>query len=97
VLTGLYTQWHLVRFLWRATRAILREDQLALRARDSGTRMTCQRLYRSLGGLAWRALPKLLATYLPWYSPSKLGLSSEAAALASRYSEPDAQTGAHSA
>ncbi len=84
---GLCAQWHLSSFLVRAASALSRMNPIAHRQKYGGRFRAWQRV----GSLLWRMakgfVPKLLATYLPWYSPHRIVMSSTALALAQHYSQ----------
>jgi uncharacterized protein len=78
---GLLAQWHLVRFVLRAAKVLEREQA----APSEGP--------PSAGGssLAWlslrRLVPRVLATYLPWYTPHAIELPDEARVFAEHYTQ----------
>ncbi|MEP7127154.1 MAG: metal-dependent hydrolase [Byssovorax sp.] len=68
---GLFAQWHLNQFALRAAGIMQDADPEAFRKKWGGPRAAFARLRPFL----WQALrlffPKLLATYLPWYTPTR--------------------------
>ncbi len=86
LIVGLFAQWHLNRFMIRAAWYMLGVDPVAFRARYGGVRAA----FRRIRPLAWlevrRLFPKLLATYLPFYTPHRLDLPAGAREVAARYS-----------
>lgn len=84
---GLFAQWHLNRFVLRAALAIKAADGPAFPERWGGLRAT----WRRLKPHAWRALrllvPKVWATYLPWYTPHRIAMPAQALARARHYTE----------
>jgi predicted metal-dependent hydrolase len=84
---GLYAQWHLNRFLNRAADAMARADVAAHRARFGGLWKTSRRVAPLLVEAVTYLLPKVLATYLPWYSPRRISMPPEALALADHYAQ----------
>ncbi len=83
---GLFAQWHLNRFVLRAALAMIDGDAEAFRAKHGGLGRALARL-RPLVWLVLRKLyPKILATYLPWYTPHRIAMPATVKALAARYS-----------
>ena len=82
---GLFAQWHLNRFVLRVADVMCTTDPAAFRAKYGGraeARARMRTLQRQqLTGL----LPKVLATYLPWYTPHKIEMPPAAKALADHY------------
>ena len=79
---GLYAQFHFLRFVSRVTRYMLE-----VRPADPLTReQKQQRRARSLRGLRY-ALPLVLRTYLPWYTPHRIEFTDEMRRVAAKYSE----------
>jgi predicted metal-dependent hydrolase len=80
---GLYAQHHLARFVIRAARALLERDRG--NGRDHGTKAQARvRLGSFLSLAARRLLPKVLETYVPWYTPHRLEMPAEAALVQQR-------------
>ena len=68
---GLYAQWHLSRFILRATRAMLEHDRAY--GRDHGSKAEARARVRPLlSRMARGLLPKILATCSPRYTPHRL-------------------------
>lgn len=84
---GFYAQWHLARFAMRVTAAMKEADPKAFKEKWGGVFAA----WRRTGPLLWLALrlllPKVLATYLPWYSPHRIEMPPEALARARHYTE----------
>lgn len=81
---GLYAQWHLSRFVARASK-ILRGDEARFRERFGGGWSTWRRARPHLKTLLLQFLPKLLASYLPWYSPHRIAMPDVARERSTRY------------
>jgi hypothetical protein len=88
---GLYAQWHLNRFVLRAADIMLKADRVAFRERFGGVRRGLQRTLPQLWLMTTRLLPKILATYLPWYTPHRIDMPASARALAEQYTGLAAQ------
>ncbi len=86
LVVGLFAQWHLNRFMVRAAWVMLRADRVAFRARYGGLRAAWTRLRPLLWLEVRRLFPRLLATYLPWYTPHRIPLPAGALELSARYS-----------
>ncbi len=83
---GLYAQWHLMRFVRRVTRHMLEADPDAVR--QAGGRVASRARARMRARLAFRKLlPNVLRTYLPWYTPHRIELTTEMQQVARRYTE----------
>lgn len=81
---GAYAQWHTLRFIGRVAAYMMRTDVESFeryggRAGFRARRRTSQKA--ALRGF----VPKLLATYLPWYTPEKIEFSDQMHELARRY------------
>ncbi|MEZ4379846.1 MAG: metal-dependent hydrolase [Nannocystaceae bacterium] len=81
---GLYAQLHLLRFAVRVARVMLRVDRERVAALG-GARGRRRRLRRQLARVARRLAPKVLRTYMPWYSPRKIDFTPEMAEVAAHY------------
>jgi predicted metal-dependent hydrolase len=86
---GLYAQWHLARFVLRATRLMLERDR-ARGIEHGGKAAARGRLRPFFKRVARRLLPKVLATYSPWYSPHRIAMPPEAALALQRIEETGA-------
>lgn len=84
---GLFAQWHLNRFALRVTSALQGEDREGFQKRYGGRREAWARLRPLLWLVLRLLLPKVFATYLPWYTPHAIALPEQTSALAKRYSE----------
>ncbi len=82
---GLYAQWHLNRFVLRASRALTIADPEGFRRKYGGLRAAWGRTRPMLWLAARRLFPKIFATYLPWYTPHEIPLPPGAAELAAQY------------
>jgi predicted metal-dependent hydrolase len=91
LVVGLYAQWHLNRFVMRVARVFRDADPAAFRVAWGGPAEAWARL-RPLFGQVIRLLwPKILATYLPWYTPHKIPLPERARALLDDYTARSAE------
>jgi hypothetical protein len=84
---GLYAQWHLNRFALRVAGVLQNADPAGFRRRFGGRKAAWARLRPLFGKILRRLYPKILATYLPWYTPRAIPLPEEARALGARYAE----------
>ncbi len=85
---GLYAQWHLNRFVLRVARAMETADPVAFREKWGGVGRKWARV-RPIVWLALRSLlPKILKTYLPWYTPHAIPMPEAARAIAAEYTRP---------
>lgn len=84
---GLFAQWHLNRFVMRVTRTLLDGDRAAFEKRYGGRKEARARVWPLLRSALRLFVPKLLATYLPWYTPHAIAMPDGARALAERYTE----------
>ena len=82
---GLFAQWHLNRFVLRAAFQMLGADPVAFRARYGGVGSAFRRLRPLLWLEVRRLFPKILATYLPFYTPHRIHLPAGTAELRARY------------
>jgi uncharacterized protein len=93
LIVGLYAQWHLLRFVTRAAALMRKAYPASARAEWGGPlaawRRTRPRLWLALRGL----VPKLLATYSPWYTPRDVEVPPDVLALAARYDQTAARRG----
>ena len=84
---GLFAQWHLNRFLMRTARAMAGVDPVAFKATYGGFYRAWRRQAPLIGKMLTRFLPKLLSTYLPWYSPRRIKVPALALTLGDHYAE----------
>ena len=82
---GLFAQWHLNRFVLRVVKAMQEMDREGFRKRYGGPLGAWVRTRRMRRERVRTLLPKVLATYLPWYTPHAIEMPAEAMALAARY------------
>jgi uncharacterized protein len=82
---GLFAQWHLNRFVLRAIDAMRGADRAAFRAKYGGRAAAWARTRALQRQKVTMFFPKVLATYLPWYSPHKIAMPAAAEALAHHY------------
>lgn len=89
----LYTQWHFLRFVFRAAGLMLAHDRA--QGRDHGTpAQVRRRVLPVIGQFARGLLPKVLASYSSRYQPSKLSTTANIAAVLQRIAAYDTRTGA---
>jgi hypothetical protein len=80
LVVGLYAQWHLNRFVRRAAQAMMDQDRAD--GRDhGGVREAWARVRPLLGLMVRRLVPKVLKTYLPWYTPHGIAMPAGVAEL----------------
>ena len=91
VVVGMYAQWHLLRFVVRATEAMLAADP-TLMERYGGEAAHRRRMRRLNGILVNHLLPKVIRTYAPWYTPHRIEMPAEARAHAARYAAEAVRT-----
>jgi uncharacterized protein len=84
---GLFAQWHLNRFVLRVSNLMLSADPTAFRKEYGGVLRGFGRTLPHLWRMTTILLPKVLATYLPWYTPRRIELSPATRALAHHYTE----------
>ena len=87
IAVGLFAQWHLNRFALRVADVLKNADPEAFRKRFGGTKEAWARLRPFFGQVVRRLYPKILSTYLPWYTPRTIPLPEEARALGVHYAE----------
>jgi predicted metal-dependent hydrolase len=91
---GLFAQWHLGRFVHRVGNAMRSADPSGFRAKYGGRAearaRTRPRDREALTGF----VPKVLATYLPWYTPHAIEMTAAAQALADHYAALSASAAA---
>jgi uncharacterized protein len=82
---ALFAQWHLNRFVLRVAEALQNEDREAFRRKYGGRLRAWVRTRRLRRENITMFFPKVVATYLPWYTPHRIEMSAAARALAARY------------
>jgi predicted metal-dependent hydrolase len=82
---ALYAQWHLNRFVLRVMDAMLSADGEAFRKKYGGRVAAWTRTHTLRRQKVTMFFPKVLATYLPWYSPHNVAMPAAAKALADHY------------
>lgn len=87
VLVGLFAQWHFLRFVFRVVGFMKRADTKAFRARYGGRLKAWIRVSPLIGRCLIHLLPKVLATYAPWYNPRKLVMPAMVQAVCQEYTE----------
>jgi len=84
---GLFAQWHLLRFVTRTARTMATGDPVEFRRLHGGLFRALQRQVPLVLRMTVGLLPKVLSTYLPWYTPHRIEMPASARALADHYSE----------
>lgn len=74
VLVGCFAQWHFLRFVFRVVGVMKNADPEAFRRVHGGRWKTFARLSPLIGQSLLYLLPKVVATYAPWYNPRKIRL-----------------------
>ena len=82
---GLFAQWHINRFVLRVIDAMLGTDREAFRRKYGGRIAAWVRTRTLQRQKVTMFFPKVLATYLPWYTPHKIAMPAAAQALADHY------------
>jgi predicted metal-dependent hydrolase len=85
LVVGLFAQWHLNRFVMRAALAMRDADAEGYRARYGGAWRAWTRLRPLLWRIFRRFYPRILGTYLPWYTPHRIAMPPDVKALADAY------------
>jgi hypothetical protein len=88
---GLFAQWHLCRFVFRVGDTMRNTDREAFRTKYGGRAEAWARTRPQLLQMAKLFVPKVLATYLPWYTPHDIEMSDAAKALANHYTALSAE------
>jgi predicted metal-dependent hydrolase len=91
LVVGLFAQWHLCRFVSRVADAMQNTDREAFRAKYGGRAAAWARTRPHLLQMAKLFVPKVLATYLPWYTPHNIEMPDAAKALANHYAALSAE------
>jgi hypothetical protein len=86
VAISLFAQWHLVRFLIRASRALRRSEHAVVAPRASASESGGALDRRVLSATLRVLLPATLATYLPGYTPHRIAISPSVQAALDQYS-----------
>jgi predicted metal-dependent hydrolase len=85
LIAGTYAQMHMLRWCLRVAVHLLVARKDVWRAQHGGLWGAAKRL----APLAWKQLwfltPKLIATYLPWYSPGKIPMPIDASAFSAEF------------
>jgi predicted metal-dependent hydrolase len=84
---GLFAQWHLHRFVLRAAAVLRGADREAFRRKYGGPAQAWARMWPLFFQAFRLLLPKVLATYLPWYTPHRIEMPPRVRELAERYTE----------
>ena len=89
---GLFAQWHLNRFVRRVAESMLAADPEGFRRTYGGRRAAWARLWPLVRRSLRTLVPRILATYLPWYTPHAIPMPEAARALAEHYTEVAARS-----
>jgi predicted metal-dependent hydrolase len=84
---GCFAQWHLCRFVLGVARQMTRGKDETFRLKYGGRWRLIQRWGSLQGLLLWRFVPKLVKTYMPWYTPHRIDMPELAKAFADEYTE----------
>jgi predicted metal-dependent hydrolase len=87
VLVSLFAQWHFLRFVFRVGGIMKRADSKAFAARYGGRWKAWLRVSPLIGRCLLHLLPKVFASYAPWYSPRKLVMPAMIQAACQEYTE----------
>jgi predicted metal-dependent hydrolase len=90
---ALFAQWHLNRFVLRAMDAMRGAGGESFRRKYGGRVAAWRRTHTLRRQKVTMFFPKVLATYLPWYSPHKITMPAAAKALADQYAALAARGG----
>jgi predicted metal-dependent hydrolase len=85
LVVGMFAQRHLNRFVRRAARLLAEADRATFRARYGGRLRAWTRIRPLFGQTLRRFFPKVLATYLPWYTPRRIPMPEGVRAILDRY------------
>src|SRR5260221_8038764 len=91
---GLFAQWHLCRFVSRVATVMRDSDRAGFRAKFGGVAAAWARTRPLLWRMARLFVPKVFATYLPWYTPHKIAMPAAAKTIADRYAALSAEAAA---
>ena len=91
LIVGLYAQWHLNRFVMRASHTLDHGDLEAFRTKYGGAARARSRLLPLIWSQFRKLLPKVLATYLPWYTPHRIAMPERLKAVGEKYATPSKQ------
>jgi hypothetical protein len=89
---GLFAQWHLNRFVFRVVDAMLAVDREGFRRKYGGRLRAWGRIWFIFRLAVPGLFPRILATYLPWYTPHTIPMPEAARALAEHYAEVAARS-----
>jgi predicted metal-dependent hydrolase len=84
VVVALYAQWHLNQFVIRAAH-LIRDAEPLFHAKYGSKAQARARVWKLTLPTITGLLPKVLGTYLPWYSPRNVKMPTKFDALAARY------------
>ncbi|MBC7531676.1 MAG: metal-dependent hydrolase [Oligoflexus sp.] len=87
VCIGIFAQWHLCRFVFRVSRLMLRTEEKNCPKKFGGRWRSFQRQGYLLWLFVLYFFPKLLNTYMPWYSPYRIAMPEAALAMAKEFTE----------
>lgn len=86
---GIWAQWHYMRWGYRLAQCMLEADGETV-ARHAHSAAESARVRRRF---MWKALPKILSIYMPWYSPRRIPLPAQFEAARQRYTAAAASLG----
>ena len=85
IAVALFAQWHLLSYTWRFSKLLRCKDEELLRECNAPQQRRGRRKWHAR--LLLKLTGRVLKTYLPWYTPRKLRLPPELAALGNHYSQ----------
>jgi hypothetical protein len=85
LVAGTYAQWHMLQWIGRVTGYLLEADERCLR--DYGGQAGRRQRQRHAGRMRMKLLPKVLKTYLPWYTPHKIEVGPRLREMGDRYTQ----------
>jgi len=91
LVVGLFAFFHVNAFAHRVARALIEADPVAFRARWGGPRSAWRRMKPWFWLALRRFLPKVFATYMPWYTPHRIAMPEQLRALGEHYTQLAAQ------
>jgi len=84
---GLFAQWHLCQFVFGVVTLMKSADPEGFQAKYGRKWRFFKRNGRLIGLTLRHLLPKIVHTYMPWYTPHKIKMPAYAQALADNYTE----------
>jgi len=88
---GTWAQWHMARWIGRAAKYMMRTDPRTAEDLGDAVAIEARRKMRSRAALR-QLLPKILKTYMPWYTPHNIPVTDGMKALSARYTDMAVRT-----